>query len=625
MSLAGRARSVALLAFALCGLATTLTWRNTASAQGTPRDTVTQSRPVRDSTARDTSDRKVLPGYRPARPDSIQARIGRGDVLPSIEIGESYTFDRDALFRSGALTLGDLLDRLPGISAFRTGWLASPQTVAYGGDFSRTRLFVDGVEWDDLQARNGAAPDVHSFPISVLERLTLVRTASELRVDLRTWEYNLTDPYTRIDVLTGDLNTNLYRVFYGKRFYNGAGFQLAGQQYGVTDTRYGGGGDQFTVLGRYGVARRLWSLDATAIRTNNTRTITRRFDGGQFLPGYRSANTLAYLRAAIGQEGSGPFLQLLASTQILKENSSHLTAAAAVPYAVVADTADTLASSTQYVATAGFDRYGGRIRLVERYRRRLGRGYNSPSATFDLTTGPLAVNALAERDEYAGLTRLEAGGRLMPLPFVAVLGYIGTRTAFGDPAPEHIRQPSSRSARLEGGLRLYSGGPWVTAGVVTRDTALLIPPAVFDSAFVAVPVGRQTGTTATLRGPLAYGFSVDLTGVRWQHPGPYTPEYQAHGELRYFTQWLSRFPSGDFSFLVQPMLDYRTAVLFPELSFDRVTGPSKAYSVLVELRILRAVLTYQRRNLTALNYQQVPGFFLPRPLNVYGVRWYFFD
>lgn len=589
--------------------------------------TVSASIPVvasAQSTAPDSSTKPAPPKQQ--RPDSVQARIGRGDVMPSIEIGDSYTFDREGLFRSGALTVGDLLDRIPTITAFRSGWLAAPQTVAYAGDFARVRLFIDGIELDNLEARTGAAPDVHTFPIWALERLTLVRTASELRIEMRSWEYNLTNPYTRVDVLTGDVSTNAYRVYYGKRYYNGTGLQLAGQQYGVTDTRFGGGGDQFSVLGRYGLARERWSLDATAIRTNTTRTTTQRFFGeGQFLPGYRSANTLGYLRAAIGREGSGPFLQLIASTQLLKENSLHKDTTAVRQFGFPADTADTLSSTTQYIATAGFDRYGGRLRLVERYRRRLGRGYNSPSATFDLARGWIAMNALAERDEYAGLTRLEAGGRLTPLPFVSVAGYVGERRAFGDPAPEHIREPSSRSARVEGGIRIFSGGPWATVGVVTRDTAVLVPPAVFDSAFTTVSVARQTGTTAGLRGALPYGLSVDATGTRWQHPGPYTPEYQAHVDVRFFTQWLQRFPTGNFSFLVQPMLDHRSSVLFPELSGDRTTIPSNVVSLLVELRILRGVISYQRRNITSLQYDQVAGYLMPRPLNIYGVRWYFFN
>jgi hypothetical protein len=130
-----------------------------------------------------------------------------------------------------------------------------------------------------------------------------------------------------------------------------------------------------------------------------------------------------------------------------------------------------------------------------------------------------------------------------------------------------------------------------------------------------------------LRGELPFGFSVDATGTRWQHPGAYTPQYEAHGDLRFYTQWLSRFPNGNFSFLLQPGLDYRSEVLFPSASIfgDRYTVAAPTYSVLVEIRILRGVISYQRRNLTGLIYDQVAGYLMPRAVNVYGVRWYFFN
>jgi hypothetical protein len=563
---------------------------------------------------------------KPQHADSIQARIGRDGPTPSLEIGQSFTYDRDQLFASRAITLGDLLDRIPAFTTFRTGWLAAPQATAIGGDFSRVRIFIDGIERDDLEPRNGVAPDLSTVPIWTLEKLTLARSADGLRVDLRTWEYNGTAPYTRIDALTGDLNTNLYRAFYGKRFYNGAGLQVALQQYGVTDNRNGGGGQDFTGMLRYGIAHSAWSLDATAIRSNDTRTSTSRFNGGVGLPGYRAATTLGYLRAAVGREGSGPFLQLVASTEILKENSAHMDSVVAQGYGFAPDTVDSLASVAQYVATAGFDAGGGRLRLIERYRRRLGRGYSSPSATFDLSRNFLSASATAERDEYAGLTRIEGGARLTPLPFISLLGYVGQRTPFGTPALGFLQQPASKTARLEAGLRLLNRGLWLVGGVVTRDTALLVPSQLWDTAFVGKAVGRQTGSTASLQGPIAKGFSIDLSGTHWQQIAPYTPQSEAHGDLRFYTEWLSRFPTGNFSFLFQPGFDYRSAVAFPETNgTDRIAASSRTVSLLVELRILRGVLSYQRRNLVGAIYNEVPGYLMPRPVNVYGVRWYFFN
>jgi hypothetical protein len=603
----------------VCACAAAICAPSIARAQQTPQ-------PVRDTTNRSALDAPPKPQHA----DSIQARIGRDAITPSLEIGQSFSYTRDQLFATGAVTLGDLLDRIPAFTTFRTGWLAAPQATAIGGDFSRVRVFIDGIERDDLEPRDGVAPDLHTVPIWTLETLSLSRGANDLRIDLRTWEYDGTAPYTRVDALTGDMNTNLYRAFYGKRFYNGAGLQVALQQFGVTDARSGGGGQQFGGMVRYGIGRPKWSLDATAIRSSDTRNVTDRYGyggpPGASLAGYRSTNTLGYIRAAIGREGSGPFIQLVASTQILKENSTHYDSLTARQYGFAPDTADSLASVTQYVATAGFDAGGGRLRLIERYRTRLGKGYSSPSATFDLTRNILSVNAMAERDEYAGLTRIEGGARLTPLPFISVLGYLGQRTSFGTPAIGFLEQPSSRTARIEGGLRILPRGLWVTGGVVTRDTALLVPSALWDTAFVGRAVGRQSGGMLGIHGPLIGGLSVNASGTHWKDSAPYTPQTEAHGDLRFYTEWLSRFPQRNFSFLFQPSIDYRSSVAFPESDgTNRLAVSSRIVSLLVELRILRGVLSFQRRNVVGDIYDQVPGYLMPRPVNIYGIRWYFFN
>jgi hypothetical protein len=48
-------------------------------------------------------------------------------------------------------------------------------------------------------------------------------------------------------------------------------------------------------------------------------------------------------------------------------------------------------------------------------------------------------------------------------------------------------------------------------------------------------------------------------------------------------------------------------------------------STLLEIRIMRAVLTYQQRNILGYLYQVVPGFEMPRVLAIYGVRWDFWN
>lgn len=588
---------------------------------------VAHAQAVPGATGADTIPRKPKPDSAlKQRSDSIQHRIGRDNSPISLEIGDSYTFTRDDFYRSGALTLLDLLDRIPGITTFRSSFLAAPQVAAYGGDFGRVRVFYDGIEMDNLEPRNGAVPDLKWIPISSLERVTITRGANELRIDIRSWEYTQTTPYTRFDLLTGDENTTLYRIFYGKRFYNGTGLQIAGQQFNNSTPRNGGGGDETAIFGRYGIGRQWWSLDVTFTRERDTRTITTRnsidFPRLVALPNYRSDNTLAYLRAAIGKEGSGPFLQLVASTQALKETSSHFNVSDAATYNFPPDTVDSTASLSQYVATAGYDRGPLRLRLIDRYRTRNGFHYNSPSATADFTTGILAVDALVEHDPYYGFTRLEAAARISPLPFLAFTGALGQRTADSS----NTVQPDSRTLRLEGGLRLYARGPWLSAGTIIRDTAFLVAPIVFDSGYASRPISRTTGTTLSLRGPLGHGFSVDANAIHWNDTTAYIPRYQAHLQLEFATQWLKKFPSGNFSFRVIPMFDFRSKIYFPTAEGDvQNAASSKVISLLAEIRILRGEITYQRRNTNLILYNQVPGYLMPRGLNLYGVRWYFFN
>src|SRR5207237_8001083 len=96
-----------------------------------------------------------------------------------------------------------------------------------------------------------------------------------VRSYMRSWRVDNTDPYTRVDVATGNEDTNLYRGFYGKRFDNGGVLQFAGQQFGVTSTRFAGSGDALSLLTRVGVARKSWSIDGFVPRHRPTRDIKR--------------------------------------------------------------------------------------------------------------------------------------------------------------------------------------------------------------------------------------------------------------------------------------------------------------------------------------------------------------
>lgn len=615
---------------AVCALAVLVSMALPAAARGLMQDTTARRGGAAPRAAGDTlravGDSAGEPSDSiPIRTDTIKAPVARAGTPASLDVGQQYTWTREQLFASGALTLGDVLARIPGITTFRSGWLATPQVAAYNGDVGRTRIFYDDVEVDDLSPRTGGILNLASVQLWTLEDVTVVRAPGELRVYIRSWGVERTTPYTRTDIITGSEQTNLYRAFYGRRFFNGAALQVGAQQFGTRDVRINDGGDAVSLMLRFGVARRYWSVDAFANRTRATRTAQTRLAGGSRLAPFDGTSTLGYARARIGRADGGPFLQLIAASLALRESSPRMDASRAASYGVPPDSADTTRSVAQYIATAGFDALGARIRLTDRVRAFRGATYNSPGGSLEFSSGPLALTSLAERDAFRGVNRVEAGGRLRPLPFVEAVAAAGQSSALsGSGAPGFTTLiPRSRSARAELGVRLWR--PWVSAGLLRRDTAFLRAPVVFDSAFKPLYTGPLTGKTLALRGPLAYGFGVDAWAARWPANTPYTPQTEARAELNYGTNWLSRFPRGNFSVSASGALEYRGRVLFPGTSIQRYAGSSKVLSAQLELRILRGFITYQVRNVLGYPYDLVPAFQMPRAVSIYGVRWYFYN
>ena len=75
--------------------------------------------------------------------DTIKAPLAHAERPLLLGVGSQYHWDRDSIFSSGANNLLDLLSTIPGVTIFRSGWLASPQYAAYLGDPGRVRVFLD--------------------------------------------------------------------------------------------------------------------------------------------------------------------------------------------------------------------------------------------------------------------------------------------------------------------------------------------------------------------------------------------------------------------------------------------------------------------------------------------------
>jgi hypothetical protein len=557
-----------------------------------------------------------------AKRDSIKDPIGRFADPATYEIGPQYQWNRSQLFATGALTVVDLLERIPGVTAFRSGWIATPQAATFNGDFRRVRIFYDGLELDALDNRTGGVLDLSTIQLWTLEHLTIERSASELRLYMRTWRVDNTDPYTRVDVATGNEDTNLYRGFYGKRFENGGVLQVAGQQYGVTSSRFAGSGDALSLLGRVGVGRKSWSIDAFVNRTRATRGIQRPALGRPPVLSLDATNTNAYLRAAVGGVNSGPWVQATIASLGFKGTTAPDRNVTATP---LADTLERRRSETQYNLSAGLTLGPARLEVQDRLRALAGTTYNSVSGRLDLATAFGVLSGYAEQDGFRKLTNADAGIRLQPLSFITVAGSVGRTAPSSESNPTSGAGAGASTTAARGEVALKVFGPWVSVGMISADKTQGLAPVVYDTLLLPTTPGRMSARTASIRGPLLGGLGIDAWVTRWDLARAYQPEYQSRSEINYANNFAKRFPRGDFDVRAAVVYEYRGSTTFPLESADVRVVAAKTLSALLEIRILRAVVSYQQRNILSYQHEIIPGFEMPRVLAIYGVRWDFWN
>ena len=118
---------------------------------------------------------------------------------------------------------------------------------------------------------------------------------------------------------------------------------------------------------------------------------------------------------------------------------------------------------------------------------------------------------------------------------------------------------------------------------------------------------------------------------------------RARGEVGVQTNWLSRFPSGNFGFKSAFIDEYRSRIYLPTATDNDIVDPGSGIVVVpqreqlvfaqptnvltfqLEIRILTGTVTYQLRNALGRRYELVPGLRMPGPVSYYGVRWTFWN
>ncbi len=588
--------------------------RDTAS-----RDTTPVPRTKADSAA---ARRKLLAA------DSIKAPLAHAE-LP-VNTDGRWTWRGEELRGAGAVTLADLLARIPGVTGFRANWIPAPQFIAWNGDAGRVRVFFDGVEIDAIDPRNGGVLDLAATPLWQLEEVSAERAAGELRVHLRSWRVERTTPLTRTDITSGSENTNFYRGYFGRRLGNGGAIQLAAQQYSTASLRTGGDGSSLQVFGRLGWARKKWSVDATWNRAGFDRGPTIRYTQlrgvGQpdAVPAFKGTLGSAYARVAWGDPDAkaAPWMQLIAATQLVAEHSKvSETPGLSSSSSAVRDTVDSASSRAQYVVAAGASRWGLTGSVTARLRAGNARTDLSPSLRLGYTRSFVSLTAFAETRGADSTQRIDLMARVAPWRWLALDGAFGRYT----PSKVGAGGPAFSASRLQ--LTTVIRGLSLSGGGVSRGLAELAAPVALDSALVRVLSGETRGVVVGVRSTVYRDVSINVDAIRWDGQGAYRPQMEIHGSLTLDSDWLRKFPRGNFHVLAAALYDHRTPMFFPTATGDvgRSTGPLDVLSARLEFRIASGTVFIQFNNLAGKIYDTAPGYLMPRMLQYYGLRWEFWN
>ncbi|HEU4996191.1 MAG TPA: hypothetical protein VFT29_15350 [Gemmatimonadaceae bacterium] len=547
--------------------------------------------------------------------DTVKAPLFTAEPPVLADPSGSFAWDRKDVFSTGALTLGDLLERVPGVTTMRPGWIAGPTVGAFLGDPRRLRIFLDGMELEELDPRMRAMWDVSQIPLWALDDIRIERGVSEIRVYMRSWRVNRTTPFTRTDVYSGDQGTNLYRGLFGRRYRHGEALQLAGQQYSTNPGGNAQSSDALGILGRLGVARRNWSADVTLFRNDQNRGTTLTVPAADSVARLEGTYSNLYARFAWGSTEKGPWVQGTASGANFTYGGEPTTVNTTPGTQQLADTSR---FRSQYVLSAGYSAGPVRASFSQRYWAGLQQRVASPSARIGVETKYGNVSLFGEGRGLDTTRRLEAAAVFRPFKFVFLAGAIGSTQSEDDSLA------NQKFMRAEAGIRV--GQLWFTGGVLRRDSTFLLAPTVYLGTTIDTTSGSLQGTFATIRGRIWKALYADIQGIQWNDTASfYRPRYQTRTELYISTSLLDRFPTGNFHLLASAVHEYRSGLLWPLLAGPVEVNGYRVFSTLLQFRILSAEVFWNYRNILNERYQQIPGYPQPRLINVYGVRWEFWN
>src|SRR5262245_42220903 len=170
----------------------------------------------------------ALDSLRRAHPDSAQAdSVPPPPIIVKHPTGSLaspglgvWEWNSEDLLREGALSLTDLLQRIPSATPIRTGLYLQPEIAApFGQTRGRIEVLLDGIALDPLTE---ATVDLSRIELAQLRHVRVERRLDVTRIEISTLEPVDGRPVSRIEAGVGEPNANLFRgMFLAPKFLIG--------------------------------------------------------------------------------------------------------------------------------------------------------------------------------------------------------------------------------------------------------------------------------------------------------------------------------------------------------------------------------------------------------------------
>lgn len=619
---------------ALLGLAMALTFAGDAWAQDPqrPPDPSADTVPAAD-TAPVVADSLDVEIPREAAADTLEPievvpRMS-GGAEPSWRAG-IWEWDRDALQASGAITLTDLLERIPGVQAIRYGLFGQPEGVsAWGLAGGGTEVILDGFVLDPLDA---GTHDLSRIELAELERVRVERTAGRMRVELETISPSDPRPFSMIEAGMGqpDKSKMIRGIFQTPRFLGGP-FSVALDRVDSEGFNRGEPANTFAGWLKWGRVSGSTALQFEYRQHNLERALP----DGTLGDGSRRD----WVLRARGTPLKGLTTEAYFGMSSLDEQlGADRTAMADGTAAGDDDDSDAgpermEIQSAQAGLRAAYWSELGWSRASVRLRNQQGLPAVETELSGGLTAlGPLHLSGTVGWSDWRDGASAVAWGAKAELG--ALFGFRPFAELSGGRRGVPFLQDSTGAAVLtdRASLRIGSDFQWkglhlggaFVAQSADSVAAFGLP---FDHTVGLVPGGDMRGWEFTGRIPLLWEpLSLEGSYVRWISPAPwlYTPKESLRAALVYSH---SPLPSGNLEILARVEGRHQGAMTAPTLEgTTSLVEPYTAFDAYLHLRILDVRIFVHWENLLMTpDIQYLPERAFPRQRVFYGVKWHFWN